>query len=134
MIKLIVGAKGSGKTKTMIEQINQVAKTTTGNVVVIEKSMKLTYDIDHAARLIDLDEYKIEGCDMLYGFLSGVMAGNYDITNMYIDGILKVCGREYDKVAHLLDVLNAMSGDNMQITVTISADRADLPESITKYL
>ena len=134
MIKLIVGAKGSGKTKTMIEQINQVAKTTTGNVVVIEKSMKLTYDIDHAARLIDLDEYNIEGCDMLYGFLSGVMAGNYDITNMYIDGILKVCGREYDKVAHLLDVLNAMSGDNMQITVTISADRADLPESITKYL
>ena len=134
MIKLIVGAKGSGKTKTMIEQINQVAKTTTGNVVVIEKSMKLTYDIDHAARLIDLDEYKIEGCDMLYGFLSGVMAGNYDITNMYIDGILKVCGREYDKVAHLLDVLNTMSGDNMQITVTVSADRADLPEAMTKYL
>ena len=134
MIKLIVGAKGSGKTKTMIEQINQAAKTTSGNVVVIEKSMQLTYDIDHAARLVDLDEYKIAGRDMLYGFLAGVMAGNYDITHMFIDGILKVCGRDYEAVATLLDTLNTMSGEQMLITVTISADQADLPDSIKKYL
>ena len=134
MIKLIVGAKGSGKTKTMVDQINEVAKTTKGNVVVIEKSMKLTYDIDHNARLIDLDEYKIEGCDMLYGFLSGVMAGNYDITHMFIDGVLKVCGRDYPMVGHLLEVLDRMSGDNMQITVTVSADVSELPEAITKYM
>ena len=134
MIKLIVGAKGSGKTKTMVDQINEVAKTTKGNVVVIEKSMKLTYDIDHNARLIDLDEYKIEGCDMLYGFLSGVMAGNYDITHMFIDGVLKVCGRDYAMVGHLLEVLDRMSGDNMQITVTVSADASELPEAITKYM
>ena len=134
MIKLIVGAKGSGKTKTMIEQINQAAKTTSGNVVVIEKSMQLTYDIDHAARLVDLDEYKIAGRDMLYGFLAGVMAGNYDITHMFIDGILKVCGRDYEAVAALLDTLNTMSGEQMLITVTISADQADLPDSIKKYL
>ena len=134
MIKLIVGAKGSGKTKTMVDQINEVAKTTKGNVVVIEKSMKLTYDIDHNARLIDLDEYKIEGCDMLYGFLSGVMAGNYDITHMFIDGVLKVCGRDYPMVGHLLEVLDRMSGDNMQITVTVSADASELPEAITKYM
>ena len=134
MIKLIVGAKGSGKTKTMVDQINEAAKTTKGNVVVIEKSMKLTYDIDHNARLIDLDEYKIEGCDMLYGFLSGVMAGNYDITHMFIDGVLKVCGRDYPMVGHLLEVLDRMSGDNMQITVTVSADASELPEAITKYM
>ena len=67
MIQLIVGGKGSGKTKKMIDMINDSAKTTPGNIVCIEKSMKLTYDIDHAARLIDVDEYKISGYDMLYG-------------------------------------------------------------------
>ena len=72
MIQLIVGGKGSGKTKKMIDMINDSAKTTPGNIVCIEKSMKLTYDIDHAARLIDVDEYKISGYDMLYGFIAGI--------------------------------------------------------------
>lgn len=67
MIQLIVGGKGSGKTKKMIDMINASAKTTPGNIVCIEKSMKLTYDIDHSARLIDVDEYGIDGYDMLYG-------------------------------------------------------------------
>ena len=70
MIQLIIGGKGSGKTKKMIDMINESAKTTPGNIVCIEKSMKLTYDIDHNARLIDVDEYKIEGYEMLYGFMT----------------------------------------------------------------
>ena len=74
MIKLIVGTKGSGKTKAMIDQINDAVKTSKGNVVVVEKGMKLTYDIAPAARLIDLDEYKISGGEMLYGFVAGLMA------------------------------------------------------------
>ena len=90
MIKLIVGTKGSGKTKAMVDMINNATQTTTGNVVVIEKCMNLTYHIDYKARLIDMDEYKISGYDMLYGFISGVLAGNYDITELYVDGILKV--------------------------------------------
>ena len=93
MIKLIVGTKGSGKTKAMIESINAVTKTTSGNVVVLEKSMQLTYNIDHAARLIDLDEYKVNGYEMMYGFVAGVLAGNYDITELYIDGIVLRFGR-----------------------------------------
>ena len=74
MIKLIVGTKGSGKTKAMIDQINDAVKTSKGNVVVVEKGMKLTYDIAPAARLIDLDEYKIAGGEMLYGFVAGLMS------------------------------------------------------------
>ena len=89
MIKLIVGGKGSGKTKKMIEMINESATTTPGNIVCIEKSMKLTYDVSHAVRLIDVDEYKISGYDMLYGFITGVLAGNYDIVEVYLD----VCSR-----------------------------------------
>ena len=75
MIKLIVGTKGSGKTKTMIDLINEATKTATGNVVVIEKSMQLTTSIKHAARLVDVDEYKINDTEMQYGFVVGVLVG-----------------------------------------------------------
>lgn len=134
MIKLIVGTKGSGKTKAMIDMINTAVKTTNGNVVVVEKGMKLTYDIDHAARLIDLDEYKISGCEMLYGFVAGLMAGNYDITEMYLDGILKVLDHDVTKLGVVLDEIAAIAGDSVKVTVTVSADAATLPHDVKKYL
>ena len=134
MIKLIVGTKGSGKTKTMIDLINEATKTATGNVVVIEKSMQLTTSINHAARLVDVDEYKINGAEMLYGFVAGVLAGNYDITEMFIDGILKVCGNDLEAAGRVLNAINAIAGDSVNVTVTVSADVNSLPESIKKFL
>lgn len=134
MIKLIVGTKGSGKTKTMIDMINDATKTATGNVVVIEKSMQLTTSINHAARLVDVDEYKISGADMLYGFVTGVLAGNYDITNMFIDGILKVCGQDMEAAGRVLNAINAVAGDSVKVVVTISAQAEALPDSIKKFL
>ena len=134
MIKLIVGTKGSGKTKTMIDLINEATKTATGNVVVIEKSMQLTPSINHAARLVDVDEYKINGAEMLYGFVAGVLAGNYDITEMFIDGILKVCGHDLEAAGRVLNAINAIAGDSVNVTVTVSADVNSLPESIKKFL
>ncbi len=134
MIKLVVGTKGSGKTKTIIEQINHAAKTTSGNVVVIEKSMKLTYDIVHKARLIDVDEYNITGGEMFYGFVCGVLAGNYDITELYIDGILKIVGRDFEKLAQLLDAIELKAGDAVKVTVTVSASEEELPDSVKKHL
>ena len=110
MIQLIVGGKGSGKTKKMIDMINDSGKTPPGNIVCIEKSMKLTYDIDHAARLIDVDEYKISGYDMLYGFIAGILAGNYDIVEVYLDGVLtefdSIIGLRRLKAIHLNDSKN----------------------------
>lgn len=134
MIKLIVGTKGSGKTKTMIDLINEATKTATGNVVVIEKSMQLTTSINHAARLVDVDEYKINGAEMLYGFVAGVLAGNYDITEMFIDGILKVCGHDLEAAGRVLNAINAIAGDSVNVTVTVSADVNSLPENIKKFL
>ncbi|MEG1476406.1 MAG: hypothetical protein RSC38_01605 [Oscillospiraceae bacterium] len=133
MIKLIIGGKGSGKTKAMIDMINSAAKTTPGNIVCIEKSMKLTYDIDHAARLIDVDEYKISGYDMLYGFISGILAGNYDIVEVYVDGVLKIGNQDINGLGKLLDDLNALAGDNIKIIVTVSAEESVLPEEVKKY-
>ena len=132
MIKLIVGPKGAGKTKTMIDMINAAVKTTEGNIVVIEKSMKLTTDINHAARLLDVDEYHIEGADMLYGFVAGVLAGNYDITELFIDGVLKIVDHDIDAAAALLAKIDAITS-NVEVIVTISSAEAALPESIKKY-
>ena len=134
MINPIVGGKGSGKTKKMIDMINASAKTTPGNIVCIEKSMKLTYDIDHAARLIDVDEYKINGYNMLYGFVAGILAGNYDIVEVYLDGVLKLGNHDLDGLGVLLDELAALTGDSIKMVVTVSADLEALPESVKKYL
>lgn len=134
MIKLIVGAKGSGKTKAMIDMINEEVKTTKGNVVVVEKGMKLTYDIAPAARLIDLDEYKINGGEMLYGFVAGLLASNYDITHVYIDGILKVLDHDVNRLGAVLDEIAAIAGDSIEVTVTVSSEENLLPHDVKKYL
>ena len=134
MIQLIVGTKGSGTTKTLVDMINAGTRTTSGNVVVIEKGMQLTYDIDHQARLVDMDEYHVAGADMFYGFVAGVLAGNYDITELYIDGVLKVLDHDLAALGNVLDQLNAIAGESLKLVVTVSADRDTLPESVSKYL
>ena len=134
MIQLIVGTKASGKTKTLVDMINAGTRTTSGNVVVIEKGMQLTYDIDYKARLVDMDEYHVAGADMFYGFVAGVLAGNYDITELYIDGVLKVLDHDLDTLGKVLDQLSAIAGENLKLVVTVSADRAALPEAVSKCL
>lgn len=133
MLKLIVGTKGSGKTKTMIDMIDKAVKTTSGNIVVIEKCMKLTTEINHAARLVDVDEYGVVGADMLYGFVAGVLAGNYDITELFIDGILRIIDHDMDAAAKVLAKIDKIT-QNIEVVVTVSADAAALPEELKKYV
>lgn len=133
MIKLIVGSRGTGKTKQIVDLINESVKTATGNIVCIEKGMKLTYDLDHKCRLIDMDEYKIAGYDRAYGFIAGLLAGNYDIVEVYVDGILKVLDQDLEALGKLLDNLEKLSGTNVKFVITVSADMANLPESVKKY-
>ena len=133
MLKLIVGTKGSGKTKTMIEMIDKATKTTSVNIVVIEKCMKLTTEINHAARLVDVDEYGVVGADMLYGFVAGVLAGNYDITELFIDGILRIIDHDMDAAAKVLAKIDKIT-QNIEVVVTVSADAAALPEELKKYV
>ena len=105
MIRLIVGNKGSGKTKTLIRMTNEAVAASSGNVVCLEKGLKLTYDISHKARLVDTDEYEVDSFDALFGFLAGLMAGNYDITHIFVDATLKIGGRDYEAFAGLVDRL-----------------------------
>ena len=133
MLKLIVGTKGSGKTKTLIDLIDKATKTTSGNIVVIEKSMKLTTEINHAARLVDVDEYKVVGADMLYGFIAGVLAGNYDITELFLDGILKIVDHDLDAAAKVLADVDKIT-QNIEVVVTVSTTPEELPEELKKYV
>ena len=97
MVRLIMGTKGSGKTKQLIELINNAAKDEPGNVVCIEANRNLTYDIHYHIRLIDAQEYKLNSYDMFRGFISGLYAGNYDISHVFIDSLCRAIGRDVDK-------------------------------------
>lgn len=135
MIKLIVGNKGTGKTKALVAAANEAAKTTKGNVVCIEKGLKLTYDLSHAVRLIDMDEYNVEGYDAFGGFISGVMAGNYDITEVFVDGTVKVGGKDFEALAAMIAKIDALPhSKDANLTFSISADASDLPASLSKYI
>ena len=90
MVTLLIGIKGSGKTKKLISLANEAVTKSTGNVVVIEKGAKLTYDVTHKARLIDTDQYHVSGYDVLFGFISGICAGNYDVTDIFVDSTFKI--------------------------------------------
>ena len=132
MIKLITGKKGSGKTKVLINLIKDAAQNTRGNVVCIEKAMQLTYDIPYSVRLVDVDSYAIDSYDKLYGFISGMIAGNYDISEIFVDGILKIGGRDYEKLGAFLDSVDKITSE-IEIVFTISEDEENLPESVLKY-
>ena len=135
MIKVIMGLKGSGKTKQMIDSINEAVSTVRGDVVCIEYGKKLTYDVNYRVRLVDSKEYGINNLDMLKGFLSGLHAGNFDITNVYIDNLYKTIGADRAEgeafVAWCADFAKA---NNMEITITISDDPALASDLIKPYL
>ena len=135
MIQIIMGLKGSGKTKKLIDSINQAVADAQGDVVCIEYGKKLTYDVNYRVRLVDSQEYGINSLDMLKGFLSGLHAGNFDITNVYIDNLYKTIGT--DRAAGEAFILRAAAfaeTNNMNITVTVSDDPALASEEVKKYL
>ena len=135
MIRVIVGKKGSGKTKQVIEMINSAVDTEHGNVVCIEKGEKLMLDISHKIRLVEASEYDIADYTAMKGFISGLYAGNYDITHIFIDSLTKIIGRECDfETEKFLDWLNGFSQKNgIKFTITISDDASLASEGIKKY-
>lgn len=131
MVTLIIGKKGSGKTKKLITLANDTAAASTGNVVVIEKGSKLTYDITHKARLIDSDHYEISGYDMLLGFLSGICAGNYDVSDILVDSTFKICPTAIEGLEDFITKVNKLAEDSdTKITFLISAAEEDLPAGL----
>lgn len=136
MVRVIMGKKGSGKTKQMIELINTAVGTEHGNVVCIERNRALTYDIDYNIRLVEASDYDIQSFEFLKGLISGLYAGNYDITHMCIDSLCRVVESDPTDpaVENFLDWLEAFSEkNNIKFTVTISADASLASEGVRKY-
>lgn len=134
MIKLITGKKGTGKTKILVDMINNAVKTTNGDLICVEKGAKLTYDISYKVRLVDTERFGISGYDAFYGFIAGMLAGNYDIKEIFVDSILKICGNDYDEFAIMLDKLDVLTGDDTMIAFTVSADESELNSGVKKYI
>ena len=131
-----MGVKGSGKTKQLIEMINNTAKDEAGNVVCIEANNNMMYDIHYHIRLIDAQEYKLDSYDLFRGFISGLYAGNYDISHVFIDNLCKTVGQdvngETEVFLNWLDMFGEKNG--IKFTVTISADPAAATDGMQKYL
>ena len=133
MIHLIMGLKGSGKTKKLIDAINAAVAEAHGDVVCIEYGRKLTYDVTYKVRLVDSQEYGISSAEMLKGFLSGLHAGNFDITHVFIDNLYKTIGNAAGE-EFVVWAAKFAAENNMEITMTISEDPADASEAIKQYI
>lgn len=133
MIKLFIGAKGSGKTKTLIELVNSAAGSSKGSVVCIEKGDKLIHDVTYKARLIDTDDYAVCDAEALFGFIAGILASNSDITDIYVDAVLKICANDVDAFAAILPKLAKLTeGVNLVMSASIPVE--ECPEAIKAYV
>ncbi len=135
MVKVIIGKKGTGKTKALIDMVNTETKESAGNVVCIEYGDKLKLDISSKARLIDIKSYNISGIEALEGFILGLFAGNYDITSVYVDSILKIIGEDLEALGKLLSELEKFTEESKTaVTVMVSAEAETAPECVLKYV
>ena len=135
MIHVIMGLKGSGKTKKLIDAIHAAVAEAHGDIVCIEYGRKLTYDVTYKVRLVDSQEYGINSAEMLKGFLSGLHAGNFDITNVFIDNLYKTIGNDRAAGEEFIAWCAKFAADNaMEITITISEDPAEASDALKQYL
>lgn len=134
MIKLITGKKGTGKTKILIDQINDAVKSTNGNIVCIEKGDNIRRSISFRVRWCDVESFAIEGFDSFYGFIAGMLAGNFDIKDVFVDGILKIGGRDYEQFGAMLEKLDKLTVDDTTVVFTVSADTDELPENVKQFI
>lgn len=132
MVKIIAGKTGSGKTKLLIDAIHEAANKSGGNVVAIQKGTSLNLDIGHKVRLINIDDYKITTPASLYGFIAGILASDYDCTDIFVDGTLRIAGRDTDALVTVLDAITDVSGSAI-VTLTVSEDASSLPAGVKQY-
>lgn len=139
MVKLIVGERGSGKTKKLIDAVRAASQVSKGNVVCVEKGDTLRFDLNHRIRLIDINEYDVRGAEAYYGFISGLLAGNYDITEIFGDATVKILfgkeERNLEEMADFIERVERLAGSSSaEVIFAISCAVEDLPERIRKFV
>ena len=135
MLKLIIGVKGTGKTKNLINLVNTAVENSHGDVVCIEKGTKLRYDVKYKVRLIEVEEYFVGDTQSLYGFVAGILASNHDVTDLFIDSALKICNNDIAAFDKFVEETNALAAKlNVKITITSSIPTEEASETVKKYL
>ena len=135
MLKLIVGVKGTGKTKTLVSMVNEAVDASHGDVVCIEKGTKLRFDVKYQARLINSDEYFIDDAHSLGGFIAGILASNHDVTELFVDSALKICNNNVDEFEVLVTkVANLVESLPVKVLFTVSMPVEEASETLRKYM
>ena len=135
MLKLIVGVKGTGKTKTLVSMVNEAVDASHGDVVCIEKGTKLRFDVKYQARLINSDEYFIDDARSLGGFIAGILASNHDVTELFVDSALKICNNNVDEFEVLVTkVANLVESLPVKVLFTVSMPVEEASETLRKYM
>ena len=135
MLKLIIGVKGTGKTKALIDMVNKATEVSEGSVVCIERGLKLRYDIKYRTRLINTNDYLVFDAQSLFGLIAGILASNHDVTDLYVDSSLKICNDDinaYEKMILELDELAEKHSVNIIMTASIPSEEAS--DIIKKYI
>lgn len=129
MVQLVVGVKGEGKTKKMLDHVHSVMKTVDGNIVYLDKSFQNMHELDNKVRLINVSEYPIQNTDQFIGFVCGICSQDYDLEEMYLDGFLKIAKVEKQNLGPVLSQLNKISEQfKVNMVLSISVNKEDLPE------
>ena len=135
MIKVIYGSKGTGKTKMLIDAANAAVATAKGHLIFITDTKRYMYDLDRDVRFIDVSDYDVAGEAALCGFVKGVIAGNHDNESIYLDGVIRIAGKPVSELAAFFYMLEKVSeAGNLTITVTVSAEKEELPDFVAKYI
>jgi hypothetical protein len=134
MLQLIIGVKGTGKTKHLIQLVNDKAEASQGNVVCIEKGEKLRYDIKYQVRLINSEDYMVTNAGALYGFLAGILASNHDVTDVFVDSTLKICALDTAAFEAIVPMLSELAEkQNVNLVLTVSTAAEELSADTLKY-
>ena len=135
MVQLIVGCKGKGKTKILLDRVNEEVKSANGSIVYIDKSKKHMFELSNKVRLIDASAYPLKNADEFVGFICGIISQDHDLETIYLDSFLKVAKLEDEDVTSTIEQLQRISVNyNVAIVVSVSMDKEELPESLYKYI
>lgn len=135
MIRILMGEKGTGKTKAFIDMVNQSIHDEKGNVICVMKGDRHLFDLKSAVRLTDTSDFYVEDFHALHGFISGMIARDYDITHIFIDSITKIAGDDFNEFDGFLCKLESLSNEyNVNFTITVSAPLSEATDEIKKYL
>lgn len=129
MVQIIAGEKGKGKTKHLLDKVNESVKSATGNIVYLDKSQKHMYELSNKVRLINVSEYLIANCDEFLGFLCGILSQDHDLEEMYLDSFLTIAKLEDKDIEHAITKLEDISSKfHVNFILSISKNEKDLPE------